>query len=457
MKTPPSLSTLLYGYFTQRLTAQMAASAHTVASYRDTFRLLLGFTQRELHKVPTTVMLEDLDAPFIGRFLAHLETARRNTPRSRNVRLAAIHSFFKYVALQEPSFGALAQRVLAIPCKRHKPKPIDFLTRAELDLLLAAPDQATWMGRRDRTVMLVAAQTGLRASELLGLRCQDVVLGTGAHVRCTGKGRKERCTPLRQDVVAALRAWIKERNAQPSDPLFPNARGQRLSHDGLDYILAKHVATAKKLVFGQVGIDMIAGPSEILVINDGSGNPAHIAADLLSQAEHDELASSILITTDRSFAEKVAIEVEQQLSKLSREKIARASWDKYGAIIVADTLEEVIEFSNRIAPEHLELSVADPFAILAQITNAGAIFMGHWTPEAAGDYLAGPNHTLPTGGTSRFFSPLSVDDFVKKSSIVYFSQSGLQRLGNDIVRIAQLEGLEAHGRSVSVRLEQDKS
>ena len=218
-----------------------------------------------------------------------------------------------------------------------------------------------------------------------------------------------------------------------------------------------YVATAKKLVFGQVGIDMIAGPSEILVINDGSGNPAHIAADLLSQAEHDELASSILITTDRSFAEKVAIEVEQQLSKLSREKIARASWDKYGAIMVADTLEEVIEFSNRIAPEHLELAVADPFAILAQITNAGAIFMGHWTPEAAGDYLAGPNHTLPTGGTSRFFSPLSVDDFVKKSSIVYFSQSGLQRLGNDIVRIAQLEGLEAHGRSVSVRLEQDKS
>ena len=213
-----------------------------------------------------------------------------------------------------------------------------------------------------------------------------------------------------------------------------------------------YVATAKKLVFGQVGIDMIAGPSEILVINDGSGNPAHIAADLLSQAEHDELASSILITTDRSFAEKVASEVEQQLAKLSRETIARASWDKYGAIIVADTLDEVIEFSNRIAPEHLELAVADPFAILAQITNAGAIFMGHWTPEAAGDYLAGPNHTLPTGGTSRFFSPLSVDDFVKKSSIVYFSQSGLQRLGNDIVRIAELEGLEAHGRSVSVRL-----
>jgi len=213
-----------------------------------------------------------------------------------------------------------------------------------------------------------------------------------------------------------------------------------------------YVATAKKLVFGQVGIDMIAGPSEILVINDGSGSAAHIAADLLSQAEHDELASSILITTDRSFGEQVAAEVELQLAQLSRETIARASWDSYGAIIIAGTLDEAITFSNRIAPEHLELAVNDPFAILPQITNAGAIFMGHWTPEAAGDYLAGPNHTLPTGGTARFFSPLSTDDFVKKSSIVYFSQSGLRRLGSDIERIAGLEGLEAHGRSVSMRL-----
>lgn len=214
-----------------------------------------------------------------------------------------------------------------------------------------------------------------------------------------------------------------------------------------------YVATAKKLVFGQVGIDMIAGPSEILVISDGSGNPSHIASDLLSQAEHDELASSILITTDRAFGEQVAAEVERQLTQLSRETIARASWNKYGAIIVAADLDEVIEFSNRIAPEHLELAVRDPFAILSLITNAGAIFMGHWTPEAAGDYLAGPNHTLPTGGTARFFSPLSVDDFVKKSSIVYFSEAGLKRLGSDIVRIAGLEGLEAHAKSVSKRME----
>ncbi|MBI1921243.1 MAG: histidinol dehydrogenase [Geobacter sp.] len=217
-----------------------------------------------------------------------------------------------------------------------------------------------------------------------------------------------------------------------------------------------YVATAKKLVFGQVGIDMIAGPSEILVINDGTGNPAHIAADLLSQAEHDELASSILITTSREFGEKVAEEVEIQLKKLSRKAIARKSWDIYGAVIVAGGLDEAIAFSNRIAPEHLELAVAEPFAILPKIRNAGAIFLGHYTPEAAGDYLAGPNHTLPTGGTARFFSPLSVDDFVKKSSIVYFSEGGLNRLGQDIVTIAGLEGLEAHGKSVSIRLGKGK-
>ena len=213
-----------------------------------------------------------------------------------------------------------------------------------------------------------------------------------------------------------------------------------------------YVATAKQLVFGQVDIDMIAGPSEILVINDGSGNAAHIAADLLSQAEHDELASAVLVTSSEPMALAVQEQVELQLSQLSRESIARKSIEDYSAIILAQDLAEAIDFSNRIAPEHLELAVDNPFAILSGIRHAGAIFLGHSTPEAAGDYLAGPNHTLPTGGTARFFSPLSLDDFVKKSSLISFTESGLQRLGADITRIAGLEGLEAHARSVSIRL-----
>jgi histidinol dehydrogenase len=213
-----------------------------------------------------------------------------------------------------------------------------------------------------------------------------------------------------------------------------------------------YVATAKRMVFGRVDIDMIAGPSEILVINDGSGDPAHVAADLLSQAEHDELASSVLITTDDAFAAAVREEVEAQLARLSRAAIARQSIDRFGAVIVAGGLDDAVAFANRIAPEHLELAVANPFEILPQIRHAGAIFMGHHTPEAAGDYLAGPNHTLPTGGTARFFSPLSVDDFVKKSSLISFSPQGLERLGRQIVQIAELEGLEAHARSVSIRL-----
>jgi len=214
-----------------------------------------------------------------------------------------------------------------------------------------------------------------------------------------------------------------------------------------------YVATAKQLVFGQVDIDMIAGPSEILVINDGSGKAAHIAADLLSQAEHDELASAVLVTSSEEMAVAVQQEVEKQLQQLSRESIARKAIDDFSAVIVAQDLCEAIAFSNRIAPEHLELAVDNPFAILSKIRHAGAIFMGHHTPEAAGDYLAGPNHTLPTGGTARFFSPLSLDDFVKKSSLISFTEAGIERLGKEIVHIAELEGLQAHARSVSIRLE----
>ena len=246
MKVHFTFPELLQRYFTDRLTTQRNASPNTIASQRDTFRLLLGFAQRSLHKSPSALAIEDFDAPFIGRFLDYLEKDRRNSPRSRNVRLAAIHSFFGYVALEEPALSALTQRVLAIPGKRYKTKPVDFLIRTEIDALIAAPDLSTWSGRRDRALLLVAVQTGLRASELVGVRCQDVALGAGSHIRCMGKGRKERCTPLRKEVVAILRAWLRERQGEPADVLFPSARGKPLSRDGVEYLLAKHLATARK-------------------------------------------------------------------------------------------------------------------------------------------------------------------------------------------------------------------
>jgi site-specific recombinase XerD len=225
---------------------QRQASPHTIASYRDTFRLLLRFAEQQRRKPPSAISIEDLDASFIVAFLNHLEKERRIGARSRNVRLAAIHSFFRYVALNEPVHSALAQRVLAIPSKRFDRKPIDFLSPAEVDALLAAPDQSTWTGRRDYLLISMAVQTGARVSELIGLRCESIVLGTGAHVRCRGKGRKERSTPLRKDLASTLHAWFRERAAAPTDPLFPNARGGWLSRDGVEYILAKHVAKARQ-------------------------------------------------------------------------------------------------------------------------------------------------------------------------------------------------------------------
>jgi len=246
MHTATTFAVLLENFFTERLMQQRKASPHTIASYRDTFRLLLQYTQSHLSKAPSDLVMEDLDTPLIAAFLNHLEEERGNSARSRNVRLAAIHAFFQYVALYEPCCCALAQRVLAIPSKRYTQRPIAFLTHPEVEALLSAPDPSIWIGLRDRTLLLFAVQTGLRASELIGLRVQDIVFGTGAHVRCLGKGRKERCTPLRKDTVAALRCWLRVRNAQAGDTLFPNARGRDLSHDGLAFLLARHLATARE-------------------------------------------------------------------------------------------------------------------------------------------------------------------------------------------------------------------
>jgi site-specific recombinase XerD len=246
MNAANTFPTLLEAFFVDRLMRQRQVSPHTLASYRDTFRLLLLYAQRQLGKAPSALRLPDLDTPFLGAFLDHLEQERDNSARSRNVRLAAIHSFFRYVALHAPEHSALAQRVLAMPSKRYLRRPIDFLTPVEVAALLAAPNLDTWSGRRDRALLLLAVQTGLRASELLGLRCQDILLGPGAHVRCQGKGRKVRNTPLRKETVAVLHGWLRERQGQSSEPAFPTTSGSALSHDGLQYLLTRHLTVARR-------------------------------------------------------------------------------------------------------------------------------------------------------------------------------------------------------------------
>ena len=246
MSPDTDFSGLVQAFFTDRLLRQRRASPHTVAGYRDTFRLLLRFAKQRLGKAPSKLSLKDLDASFVGDFLDHLEKDRRNGARSRNTRLAAIHSFFHYLSFQEPAYADQCRRILAIPSKRYERRLIEYLTAEEIDALLAAPDRTTWIGRRDRALLLVGIQTGLRVSELIGLRRCDIILGTGAHVRCEGKGRKERCTPLRREAVELLTQWLRECPAEPATPAFPSSRGGPLSRDAVERLVARHQRSAER-------------------------------------------------------------------------------------------------------------------------------------------------------------------------------------------------------------------
>ncbi|MGI8874833.1 MAG: tyrosine-type recombinase/integrase [Egibacteraceae bacterium] len=239
-----ALAPTLEAFFTQRLAAQRRSSPHTIAAYRDTFRLLLGFVQETTGTPPAKLDLDDLDAALVGAFLEHLEADRGVAITTRNARLAAVHSFFRFAALRHPEHAGLIQRVLAIPAKRTNPGPICYLTRAEIDALLAAPDRGTRLGRRDHALLLLAVQTGLRVSELCELRRADVTLGTGATVSCTGKGRKQRATPLTSAAAAVISSWLKQTTGTPTDPLFPGPRGRPLSRDAIRRLVQRHVANA---------------------------------------------------------------------------------------------------------------------------------------------------------------------------------------------------------------------
>jgi integrase/recombinase XerD len=245
MKNTSILPGLIQRFFTERLMRQRNVSPHTIASYRDSFRLLLKFAQTKLHASPSNLDLRDIDAPLIAAFLEHLEKRRSVGVRTRNLRLTAIRSFFRFISFEEPAHSAHIQRVLAIPSKRYDKRLIQFLTRPEIEALLSAPDRATWVGRRDHALLLLAIQTGLRLSELTGLDREAVFLETGAHVRCLGKGRKERCTPLTGHTIAIIRAWLMEPNRNNTQTLFPSVHGGRLSADAVQYMLRKYVAIAR--------------------------------------------------------------------------------------------------------------------------------------------------------------------------------------------------------------------
>ncbi len=244
MKVQSTLPALIERFFTERLMRQRNVSPHTIASYRDTFRLLFAFAQEQLGKLPSALDLRDLDAPLISKFLDHLETNRSASVGTRNLRLTAIRSFFNFTAFEEPAHSAHIQRVLAIPGKRHDKRSVHFLTRPEIEALLAVPERSTWIGRRDHALLLLGVQTGLRVSELVGLDRDAVTLAGGAHVRCLGKGRKERCTPLTTTAITTLKEWLREPGRRGAQALFPNIHGGRLSVDAVQYLIGKYVAIA---------------------------------------------------------------------------------------------------------------------------------------------------------------------------------------------------------------------
>ena len=358
-----------------------------------------------------------------------------------------------YAAVDEGLRGVLA---------RAKENIEAFHRRQKREGFIASEREGIVLGQRilpiARAGLYVPGGTASYPSTVLMNAIPAKIAGVPTIVMATPPGPDGKIAPaiLAAAKIAGVTTIVKAGGAQAIAAL---AYGTQ-SVPRVDKIVGPgniYVATAKRQVYGQVDIDMIAGPSEILVVADAEANPAHVAADLLSQAEHDRLSSAVLVCDSMALAEAVAAEIERQLALLPREEIARASIEKNGKIIVADDLREGVAIANELAPEHLELCVRDPFALLGAVKNAGSIFLGRYAPEALGDYFAGPNHTLPTLGTARFASPLSVDDFVKKSSYIYYSREAFAAVKDAVARFARAEGLEAHARSALSRFEEENA
>ena len=357
-----------------------------------------------------------------------------------------------YAAVDEGLRGVLA---------RAKENIEAFHRRQKREGFIASEREGIVLGQRilpiARAGLYVPGGTASYPSTVLMNAIPAKIAGVPTIVMATPPGPDGKIAPaiLAAAKIAGVTTIVKAGGAQAIAAL---AYGTQ-SVPRVDKIVGPgniYVATAKRQVYGQVDIDMIAGPSEILVVADAEANPAHVAADLLSQAEHDRLATAVLVTDSPELARAVQAELEVQIPALPRAAIARESIDTNGKIVVTDDLDKAIEAANLIAPEHLEVCVADPFAVLGRIRNAGSIFLGRHVPEALGDYFAGPNHTLPTSGTARFSSPLGVDDFVKKSSFIYYTPEALGRVKDRIADFAEREGLHAHARSVTIRYEEGR-
>ena len=358
-----------------------------------------------------------------------------------------------YAAVDEPLKGVLA---------RAKENIEAFHRRQKREGFIASEREGIVLGQRilpiARAGLYVPGGTASYPSTVLMNAIPAKIAGVPTIVMATPPGPDGKIAPaiLAAAKIAGVTTIVKAGGAQAIAAL---AYGTQ-SVPRVDKIVGPgniYVATAKRQVYGQVDIDMIAGPSEILVVADAEANPAHVAADLLSQAEHDRLSSAVLVCDSMALAEAVAAEIERQLALLPREEIARASIEKNGKIIVADDLREGVAIANELAPEHLELCVRDPFALLGAVKNAGSIFLGRYAPEALGDYFAGPNHTLRRLRTARSAGRVSVDDFVKKSSYIYYSREAFAAVKDDVARFARAEGLEAHARSALSRFEEENA
>ena len=508
--------------YVRYLRLERGYSDNTVEAYTHDIDYLLNYLRNENLKV------EDVKLEHLQNFAAVIyEFGIASSSQARI--LCGVRSFFKYLVIDRILKDDPSELLEAPSVGEHLP---EVLSTEEVDRMEAAIDLSKWEGQRNRAIIEVLFSCGLRVSELVNLKFNDV-FEREKFLRIIGKGDKERLVPISDAALHEIKLWLYDRNLMNDKPgvvlgqkytpiekagvYVPGGTAAYPSTVLMDVIPAKvagvaeivmttpagkdgrvnpvilaaaatagvtkifktggaqavaalaygtqtipavdkivgpgniYVATAKRKVFGKVGIDMIAGPSEILVLADGGCDPAWVAADLLSQAEHDKLASPVLVTDSADLAKAVQAELEVQIPQLPRAAIARASVDDNGKIIVCSDLRKAIEACNIIAPEHLEVCIDDPFSVLNEIKNAGSIFLGRNVPEALGDYFAGPNHTLPTSGTARFSSPLGVDDFVKKSSFLYYTREALEKAAPRIADFAEQEGLHAHARSVTIR------